>query len=178
MKLIDPQVSFDWLNDLGSRASFWNSSALPNMMSVLRLADIIFWIPKCLPKFSTRQSLGSSRLFSVRAGNTDNHNYWDQADHSRPEQAILTIIIIGIGQIIIGPSRIITSSLPAGLGAPKAKEWFPGPRQVQGTGLDSPTKLPRGLLQLLLQAQKGCVSPATATSIPYFPAPYGHGDIF
>ena len=23
-------LEFDWLNDLGSRASFWNSSALPN----------------------------------------------------------------------------------------------------------------------------------------------------
>ena len=39
--------------------------------------------------------------------NHRDRNHWDRPDHSRAEQAILIIIIIGIGQIILGPSRII-----------------------------------------------------------------------
>ena len=72
---------------------------------------------------------------------------------------------------------IITSSLPAGLGAPKAKEWFPGPRQVPGTRLEPPTKLPMGHVACY-NGSDGCLSATLGIATPYFPAPAGHGDIF
>ena len=69
-----------------------------------------------------------------------------------------------------------TSSLPAGLGAPKAKGWFPGPRQVHGiyeTGTAHQTPH-----VACYNGSDGCVSATLGIATPYFPAPAGHGDIF
>ena len=45
-----------------------------------------------------------------------------------------------------------------------------------GTGVAHET--PRVACYNAVGGSGGCVSPATATAIPYFPAPYGHGNIF
>ena len=71
-----------------------------------------------------------------------------------------------------------TSFLPAGLGAPKAKEWFTGPNQAHGMGLESPTKLPMWSATTGILRSDGCVSGTSATATPYFPVPAARSDAF
>ena len=80
--------------------------------------------------------------------------------------------------ILISDDRSKTSFLPAGLGAPKAKEWFTGPNQAHGMGLESPTKLPMWSATTGILRSDGCVSATSATATPYFPVPAAHRDTF